>query len=331
MKRIAFLLVVVLSGCPNDPPVHPEDWQVVVEHLDGSILSFWGDSTSEIFAVGGPVTSPGQAFILRYDGTQWEHMPLDAPTLWWVQGFASDDVWAVGERGIIVHFDGSEWTVVVDDDVDYTLWGVWGASPNDIWTVGGTAAGGAPSVVRHYDGSTWQDVPDIGMDGELLFKVWGLAEDDVWIVGTGGATLHYDGDTWTRLTPVTDERLLTVRGRATDDIYAVGGVIRAVVLHYDGSVWSEVPVDALGGLMGVWSAPDQPTVISGHNGVVLVEDGGGFYQVDTGTFNDLHAAWGDGDGSFLAGGGILFPSPTPDGVITGLGEVQGGAIPEWMP
>ena len=333
MKRIAPLLVILLSGCPNDPPVEPpDDWQVVVEDLDGAILSFWGESTSEIFAVGGPVTRPGQAFILRYDGTQWEHMPLDAPTLWWVQGFGSDDVWAVGEQGLIVHFDGTEWTVVVDGTFDYTLWGVWGASPDNIWTVGGTVTGGVPSIIRHWDGSMWSDVPDVGLDGELLFKVWGLAENDVWVVGTGGATIHYDGSEWTRLPPVTEARLLTVRGRATDDIYAVGGVLGPVVLHYDGSVWSELPVDALGGLMGVWTAPGQPTVISGHNGVVLIEqDAGEFYQPETGTFMDLHGAWGDGEGNYLAGGGILYPSPTPAGAITGLGEVQGGDIGTFMP
>jgi len=325
---------LLLSGCPDSsPPVAPAPWEVVQQHLDGAILSIWGNSTAEMFAVGGPVESPGHAFILHYDGTRWQTMALDAPTLWWVNGFASNDVWAVGERGETAHFDGTGWTTVTGGMEAYTLWGVWGASPTSVWAVGGTVDGSAPSVIRHYDGTSWTDVPGVGRMGELLFKVWGTSESDVWSVGTGGAILHYDGATWTRVTSPTTARLLTVRGRGPSDVYAVGGISGAVALHYDGSAWTELDVGEVGGLMGVWTAPGQPVVISGHNGVVLVGDGTTWAEPDTGIPLDLHAAWGDptGSGSFLAGGGFLFASTSADGVLVGSGGIAGGDLTPWTP
>lgn len=324
-------LLAFASGCPSGPPA----WHVVQEGLDGSILSIWGESTSELFAVGGPLSDPGEAFILHYDGAQWTRMPAPAgsPTLWWVYGFGPTDVWAVGMDGVILHFDGDAWSTVEEPTHAYTLWGVWGASPTSVWTIGGVADGSGPSVIRHYDGTLWEDVPDIGVDRELLFKVWGTAEDNIYVVGTTDI-LHYDGSAWARTPSPTTSRLLTLRGRGPDDIYAVGGSSAAVVVHYDGSAWSEIEVEPVGGLMGVWTAPNQPVVVSGRNGAILWDDGDGFVVVEDSaraTFRDLHVTWGDGDGTFMAGGGVLFPGPSPDGVLVGVGEIEGGAVGTWAP
>jgi len=157
--------------------------------------------------------------------------------------------------------------------------------------VGGVAAGGAPSVVRHYDGTTWSDVPDVGIDGELLFKVWGLSADDVWVVGTGGAVIHWDGSAWTRMESGVTGRLLTVRGRAPNDIYAVGGLGMPIAVHYDGESWSPIPIEAFGGLMGVWTAEGQGVAVSGARGILLADDGHGFSEGEDPylTELDLHA------------------------------------------
>ena len=309
-----------LSGCPEDPPVAPQrrTWQIEQEHLPGALLSLWGSSPNDIFAAGGPLAiDGGAAFVTHYDGTTWQPMTLTGTTLWWIFGFGPDDVWATGERGVILHYDGTAWSTVEAPTHPYTLWGVWGASPTDIWTVGGVAAGGAPSVIRHYDGTTWSDVAGVGMDSELLFKVWGTAANDVWIVGTRGAALHYDGSAWTRTVSGTTDRLLTVRGRGPDDVYAVGGLSAPVVIHYDGTSWSPVAVEAFGGLMGVWTAPGHGLGVSGARGILLADDGAGWMEPSEPTPTELclHAVWGDGTGKLYAVGGNLFSSAVPDGII----------------
>ncbi|NOY90394.1 MAG: hypothetical protein GXP55_04220 [Deltaproteobacteria bacterium] len=316
---IACALAWALGACsgPAAAPLH-RSWRIEQQHLPGAILSLWSSSPSDLFAAGGPLrTDGGESLVLHYDGVTWETMTTPGTTLWWIFGFAADDVWATGERGTILHYDGASWSQVETPSHDYTLWGIWGASPDDIWSVGGVAAGGAPSVLRHYDGVSWSDVPGVGRDGELLFKVWGTAADDVWAIGTGGATVHWDGAAWTRFDSGVSARLLTVRGRASDDIYAVGGLGTPTVIHFDGARWSPVALEAFGGLMGVWTAPGQGLAVSGTRGILMTDEGDGWAEpaAPSPTELDLHAVWGDGTGRLYASGGDLLSSAAPEGVI----------------
>lgn len=306
-------LTLGLAGCPgsDDGPT----WTMDVNDEQGAILSFWGPSRTDLFAAGGTLeTGGGQGRILWNDGDGWQPMTIDAPTLWWLHGFGHDNVWAVGELGTIAHFNGSDW-VTLETGHDYTLWGIWGASPNEMWAVGGKVGGGVPSVLRKYDGNTWTDVPGVGIDDELLFKVWGTATDNVYVVGDGGAILHYDGSEWTRMDSGTAARLLTVRGRSATDIFAVGGVQQAVMLHYDGNNWSPVDVGEGPGLMGVWTAAGAPVVAAGFTGFTVLGDDDGWHPQPAMTYDCLHAVWGDGRGNYAVGGGNLVATGTRTGII----------------
>src|SRR5215813_1568126 len=59
--------------------------------------------------------------------------PLDG-----VRGSGASDVWAVGEAGTILHWDGSAWTSVSIGTTSW-LYGVWGSGASDVWAVGGLA------------------------------------------------------------------------------------------------------------------------------------------------------------------------------------------------
>ena len=60
---------------------------------------------------------------------------------------APADVWAVGQGGSIIHWDGGAWSAVNSPSTS-ELYGVWGSGPNDVWAVGEN------HVVLHYDGAT---------------------------------------------------------------------------------------------------------------------------------------------------------------------------------
>jgi hypothetical protein len=93
--------------------------------------------------------------VVHYDGTEWSLMTLpdDVSLLVWSYGFGPDDVYAVGLDGTAIHYNGTEWTKL-DTGTDEELWGVWGFSTTDLWVVGGNVDGGAP-VLLHWDGSTF--------------------------------------------------------------------------------------------------------------------------------------------------------------------------------
>lgn len=341
MPRFASALVgaLLLAACPGDddddvslPVLAP-----VLEELDGAILSIWGTDATDVFAVGGqpPVNPDTELFeiILWSDGQAWHRMQVDAPTLWWTFGLGHEDVWAVGELGTILHFDGSEW-LTVETGGAYTLYGIWGAAADDLWTVGGTFLPSTHGAFRHWDGDAWSDVDGVDLVGRVLFKVWGAAPDDVWIVGHergAGLTLHWDGSEWSAVEVPAPERLVTVVGRASDDVWAVGGLSAPILVHWDGQSWSRLDTpDLYDGLMGVWTAPGQPVFFTGAFGLLGEVTGeGDVYALEEATDLDLHAAWGDAEGRLLAGGGALMSATDPRGILVGLGELPAGPVQDW--
>ena len=70
-----------------------------------------------------------------------------------VWGSAADDVWAVGARGTILHYDGHVWIEALAAFLAGKkphLYGIWGSARDDVWIVGdGTAL--------HYDGRAFGD------------------------------------------------------------------------------------------------------------------------------------------------------------------------------
>lgn len=125
-----------------------------------------------------------------------------------------------------------------------------------------------------------QPFPDIAN----LNGVWGYSPEDLWAVGSSGAILHFDGETWKRHRSPTTQDLYAIDGHETmadgdADIYAVGA--SGTIIHWDGSDWTLEPdvVDtrlSLGPpvrdtLMGVWHGHNQGIFVVGENGTVLAK------------------------------------------------------------
>ena len=60
-------------------------------------------------------------------------------------------MWAVGEGGTILYYDGVTWTSQTSGTTEDLL-GLWGTSASDIWAVG------RRETVLRYDGSIWEEV-----------------------------------------------------------------------------------------------------------------------------------------------------------------------------
>jgi hypothetical protein len=109
-----------------------------------------------------------------------------------VWGFAPDTVYAVGNQGRIVRYDGVNWNIE-SPPVEPSFVSVWGSSPEDVFAVGNS---NVPEVV-HWDGTEW-----VEMDPVTWLKindVCGSAPDDVYLVGNGYQAQHYDGKKWNSL------------------------------------------------------------------------------------------------------------------------------------
>ena len=85
-----------------------------------------------------PVTSYSQPTCLQ---GSWQQVATDPvyPPLNSVSGIIHPNVYAVGNKGTILRFDGTEWTQMTSNTTTH-LKGVWVESANDVWAVGGNEA-----------------------------------------------------------------------------------------------------------------------------------------------------------------------------------------------
>src|SRR5439155_11343610 len=76
----------------------------------GSLHDVWGDAAGTLWVAGSPATAAG-GVVLRRDGGAWSTSlgsSLDELESTW--GSGPSDVWAVGTRGDVMHFDGHAWS-----------------------------------------------------------------------------------------------------------------------------------------------------------------------------------------------------------------------------
>lgn len=340
------------AGCAcghadTDAGVGPPVWKTVCSDLDDFVLSSWGPAPDDMFFVGGNALA-SRALLLHYDGERWLRTNgVSDQVLWWVWGTSGTDVWAVGENGEALHYNGSLWTrtcttpsgcntvvglcnpalepCTTDSDCPPverpTLYGVWGSASNEVWAVGGSPGPVGPKdVFLYWDGDQWVPGLTDAPSGESIFKVWGTARDDVWAVGTGGVIFHYGGSTWARVPSPTKETLISVWGGAPDDVWAVGGSAAGQLLHWDGTSWT-IAADTFtsAGVNGVWTAPGQSPILVGLEGYAGRYRNGTVEPLPTGIREGLHNVFGDGLGEWAVGGNLEDPTAGPGGVILRYG------------
>jgi hypothetical protein len=236
---------------------------------------------------------------------------MESPTDLWLDGLwgtASSDVFAVGEAGTILHYNGSAWNNMSNADGG-NLADIWGTSANDMYAVGDSWL--------HYDGSAWS--PMSGAPGGAN-RVWGASPRDVYAVGGDGMILHYDGNVWSVMDSPTTETLVGVWGSATDDVHAMS--VAGTLLHFGGSAWSVVGrLDVY--LEGIWGTSPSDVYVVGD----------GIFHYDGSTWSSMASpegashVWGTSPSDIYAVGGSILHydgnawSTLSDPTTEGLHEV----------
>lgn len=199
---------------------------------------------------------------------------------------ASDDVWAVGDQGTVLHFDGVTWRAAqsgISDD----LFGVWAAGPNDVWATGGS---GNPSqdvgVILHFDGAAWSVVRR-GL--KRVDAVWGSSASDVWFAGTAGTLLRWNGTMLTAVASNTTRDIVDLTGNGTR-AWAVGS--SGLILSWNGASWSEVSTGMTSGLTSALAFGASLTWVAGGNGAFATWDGATWRTLSVGQNVTVMGMWG---------------------------------------
>lgn len=155
---------------------------------DTTLYGVWGATSDVVHAVGGrQVGADTEAVIVSYDTDTWTRIDPDTlpqQILFKVWGASAFDVWAVGEGGVILRRDASEWSPE-PTPTDDRLIAVWGSADDDVFAVGGDGTG----VVLRYDGVAWTS---FASTPERLSGVWTAPDRPLYVGGDRGYLARFD-------------------------------------------------------------------------------------------------------------------------------------------
>jgi len=307
LSVVLFALLVFMSSVPSFGA--GDEW----------LLDVWGSSPNSVFVVGAASTWYGPTegnIILYWDGNAWHKMSTGVlNSLSGVWGTSNNNVYAVGAGGIVLHYDGNNWSTVVEpgtlaDD----LTALWGSSEINIYAVGTIYESLTErcAVILHFDGSSWRRVYiDAVNNCKWLYAIWGTSAANIF-AGGGSCILHYDAYGWSKMPINLSHSISGIWGTSPTDVYAVdsyGGVYR-----YNGQVWTTIRdsmYDNDGGDIWCNSANDifivgddpYPEPYPNYDPVIFHFDGVNFREMEYPTSNYLEAIWGSSHTDVFAVGG----------------------------
>jgi hypothetical protein len=146
-----------------------------------------------------------------------------------VSTFSDTNSWAVGEKGLILHWDGNDWSAV-SSPTTQTLSGIEMLSATIGWAVGGDTS----SVILYWDGDEWSEVAS--PISSQLNDLDMLTATDGWAVGPNGIIIHWDGSDWSAVSSPINGDLSGIDMVSANDGWAVGG---STIIHWNGLNWTQ--------------------------------------------------------------------------------------------
>ncbi len=128
-------------------------WVVDETPTTARLWGVWGPAADDLWAVGGDTGDAAPPVLLHWQGSDWEQVAFDLETdaraLFKVWGTGPSDIFAVGDRGLLIHYDGVQWGAQ-NSGTKSSIIGVWGRASDDVVISGGRSSG---IVVRNHMGA----------------------------------------------------------------------------------------------------------------------------------------------------------------------------------
>lgn len=171
--------------------VNSDGFDNFVQLWNGSMFNISNQSSMDAFnsiwsdaSVNKTFVAADNGYIFFLDGF-WDMVMADPSgrNFYDIYGTSDQDVYAVGEEGLISHFDGSTWTDMSTGVKEHTL-----------RAIDGLVAVGDNGLVLRRSGSSW--LSEKSGTTAHLYSVCYLSDKDIWAAGEGSQIIHYDGSKW---------------------------------------------------------------------------------------------------------------------------------------
>jgi len=291
---------------------------------------------------GTTVTTPSGK-VCSPDGWCWMSPKPQGNDLGAVYATSASDVWAVGQAGTVLHYDGNDWAGTsgliegfgVDPDVSGRMENrryfaaVWASGPGDAWIATG---GGRPKALEG-DGKHWNEVVIPAATAlSILVDVWGSGPSDVWFLDSGTKTVYRgSGSSWAALAlPTALGVPAHIWGLSTSEVYVSGS---KGLYRFDGTNWQQEIASEITGVWGSTAAGMWATNNSsvyhrvGTTWVKLTPPSGcgtGLWGTSASSLWFGACYFDGGNWTNLLGSGLAAVTGTADGGALGVGS--GGLI-----
>jgi len=263
---------------------NPPTWYTMQQFDDANYMfnALWGTSGNNLYVAGVPFEGDCQMF--HFDGDDWDCIDEIWERVASIWGSAADDIFAVGNAGVIYYFDGTSWD---DTGFNYIFYsGVSGSDSNDVYAVGSYGS------LNHYNGSKWSV-----QSGTLIWGlagIWGTDTDNLYAVGQAGAILYYDGTSWEPADSPISYDLVSIDGNAANNIYAVGRSDdeAGYIIKYNGTSWEIDGSYSDCTMMGVWVANDDKVFATAQDNVYRFDGADWQTDLDVSPEEAIHAISG---------------------------------------
>ncbi|MBW2702917.1 MAG: hypothetical protein JRF33_19015 [Deltaproteobacteria bacterium] len=214
--------------------------------------------------------------------------------------FDGGDLWAVGDAGTILRWDGLTWESF-SDSTHVDLNAVWGCDGH-VWVFGDEGY-----IAHRFGESTFEHVLATTTDAGDLLDAWGRSCDDIWVVGSNGTVLGRQGANWAPLEGLMefDAHLYAIWGDANSfwvagDHFAGGAFLQRRVGTADWQNFLEDMPNELTSIRSLWVSPEGDVWLGGSSGIIAHRDGNGWEMMDTSTRQTILGIHAGSDGMVYA-------------------------------
>ncbi len=255
-----------------------------------------GDFGTVLTAAPDPHEMLAAPALCHGDGApSWERVESGVDRQLW--GLWSDErdgaLYACGEEGTVLRFDGERFERLPPVG-DFGIHCLTAAAD------GGLLAAGQLGEVHHFDGMRWRKQFDLHVDITIL-SFWAESPEKIFAVGDEGLVLHWDGETWQRLTSGTRSALYGLWGMDAEHLLAVGDF--GMILRWNGQRWDEFHAGTESFLFDVWGNGLDDIYVVGLSGTIGHFDGSRWTLTPARARSDLLAVAGGRQGVFAVGAG----------------------------